>query len=85
MKKPVTFESEGYTVVPGYYIATLLSCLNSEESIIKDGASFNPKLHYRDGKLATDGVITPGCEVPHLPINDALNSPLPSTCTRRVL
>lgn len=56
--KPIKIQD--YTVVPGYYIATLLSCLNLQQDHFKDDASqFLPEKHYLRG-----GKINPECIVP---------------------
>jgi cytochrome P450 len=51
-----------YTIVPGYYIATLLSCLNTdtEGGILADADQFLPEQHYdKGGKLKG---VPPGAE-----------------------
>eukprot|EP01091_Cochliopodium_minus_P002260 TRINITY_DN12123_c0_g1_i1.p1 TRINITY_DN12123_c0_g1~~TRINITY_DN12123_c0_g1_i1.p1 ORF type:complete len:485 (-),score=111.29 TRINITY_DN12123_c0_g1_i1:30-1391(-) len=40
-----------YKIVPGYYIATLLSCLNVDESILPNASKFAPEEHYENGKI----------------------------------
>jgi len=50
-------------VVPGYYIATLLSCLNLEENKFLEGADqFVPEKHYLRGGRVNPEAITPGAE-----------------------
>lgn len=45
--KPISIE--GYAVVPGYYIATLLSCLNQQEDLLQSATAFDPEKHYERG------------------------------------
>jgi hypothetical protein len=45
--KPVVID--GYTVVPGYYIATLLSCLNKQDDLLANAQDFLPEQHYERG------------------------------------
>lgn len=53
--QPVKIEQ--YTVVPGYYIATLLSCLNQQETLLRSATQFLPLEHYeRGGKLRPDAL-----------------------------
>ncbi len=59
--KPVAIQQ--YTVVPGYYIATLLSCLNQQETLLRSAAQFLPEEHYdRGGKVRPDALQKPGTE-----------------------
>jgi cytochrome P450 len=52
-----------YTVAPGYYIATLLSCLNQQESLLLSASKFEPELHYeRGGKLKEDSLAAAGSD-----------------------
>ena len=44
-------EIEQYKIVPGYYIATLLSCLNTDDSILPNASKFSPEEHYENGKI----------------------------------
>merc|ERR1711974_165502 len=39
--QPVRIEE--FTVVPGYYVATLLSCLNTEENLLPGAKEFAPE------------------------------------------
>jgi cytochrome P450 len=50
-------EIEGYRVPPGYYIATLLSCLNVQEAILLHARDFLPEEHYeKTGKVRPDAL-----------------------------
>jgi len=54
---------DGYTVVPGYYIATLLSCMNQQEDKFKEGPTqFLPEKHYLKGGNINLEAIEPGCQ-----------------------
>ena len=45
--KPVKIES--YEIPKGYYVATLLSCLNTDDSILPKASQFLPEDHYQKG------------------------------------